>query len=82
MREIREGENPRERETEQKRDEEGREAVTRRPRWCDSGGQNQNSARQYDSGGAQADFWPIVENPRVAGGSISVAVVCETRETQ
>jgi hypothetical protein len=36
----REGENQRERETEHKRDEEGREAVTRRPRWRNSGGQN------------------------------------------
>jgi hypothetical protein len=73
----RERENPRE--IEWKRDEagKGRDPSTQ---VCDSGGQNQNPARQCDSGGDQADFRPIVEDPRVAGGPILVAVVRETRE--
>jgi hypothetical protein len=73
----------RERETEQKRDEAGREAVIRRPRWRDSGGQNQNPARQCDFRRAKVFSnlihedprtvrpdrrWPVLQEP-ISGGS-------------
>jgi hypothetical protein len=79
-REIREGEKPRERPS--RRETKREERPWASTQVCDSGGQNQNPARQCDSDGAQADFRPIVEDPRVAGGPISVAVVRKTLETR
>lgn len=79
-REIREGENLRERPS--RRETKREERSWSSTQVCDSGGQNQYPPWQCDSGGAHADFQPIVEDLRVAGGPISVAVICETRETR